>query len=407
MTDDTTSNTRKVLHNPSFLRLWLGRIGISFAYQMEGVAVGWQMYALTDSTFYLGLVGLAQFLPMVALTLVVGQVVDRFDRRRILQVCTLIEAGCVGALALGSYQGWLTAHWLLLIVALIGASHAFEGPSLQSLLPSIIPRELFPTAAAISTSAMQTSSIIGPAIGGFLYTINASVVYTVSAGCFLFASIMVLRIRYDRSSTIKEPVNRKSIFAGLHFIWSKPLVLGAISLDLFAVLLGGATALLPVFAKDILHTGPMGLGLLRSAPAIGALITSIYLARHPIQHHVGKVMFNAVFVFGLATILFGVSTSFYLSLFALLVLGGSDIISVVIRHTLVQLGTPDEMRGRVSAVNSLFIGTSNQLGEFESGLTASLFGVVPAVVLGGLGTIAVVFVWMKLFPTLKNADTIT
>ncbi len=401
------SKTQTILRNPSFLRLWLGRIGISFAYQMEGVAVGWQMYALTNSTFYLGLVGLAQFLPMVALTLVVGQVVDRFDRRKILQVCTLIEATCVGALALGSNQGWLNAHLLLLIVAVIGASHAFEGPALQSLLPGIVPRELFPTAAAMSTSAMQTSSIIGPAIGGFLYTISASVVYSVSAGCFLLASVMVLLIRYDRTTVMKEPVNIKSIFAGIHFIWSKPIVLGAISLDLFAVLLGGATALLPVYAKDILHTGPMGLGLLRSGPAIGALLTSVYLARHPIRSQVGKIMFVAVIVFGIATILFGLSTSFILSLITLLILGGSDVISVVIRHTLVQLGTPDEMRGRVSAVNSLFIGTSNQLGEFESGITAAIFGVVPAVVIGGLGTIVIVFTWMRLFPSLKNADTIT
>ncbi len=400
-------NTVSILHNPSFTRLWLARTAIVFAYQMESVAVGWQMYSLTNSAFYLGLVGLAQFLPMVALTLVVGQVVDRFDRRKIARLCTLVEGICVSTLALGSYQGWLTPHFILAIVAILGASHSFEGPSMQSLLPNIVPAELFPSAAAWSASAVQAASIIGPAVGGFLYALDVTAVYSSSALCFFVASIMVSMITYKRVPSEREPVNLKSIFAGINFIRHKQIVLGAISLDLFAVLLGGATALLPIYAKDILHTGPWGLGLLRSGPAVGALLMSAYLARHPIKHRVGKIMFLCVAIFGFATIAFGISTSFYLSLFALFVLGGSDIVSVVIRHSLVQLGTPDEMRGRVSAVNSLFIGTSNQLGEFESGLTASLFGTVPAVVIGGVGTIIVVLAWMKLFPPLTNTDTIS
>ena len=278
---------------------------------------------------------------------------------------------------------------------------------MQSLLPNIVPAELFPSAAAWSASAVQAASIIGPAVGGFLYALDVTAVYSSSALCFFVASIMVSMITYKRVPSEREPVNLKSIFAGINFIRHKQIVLGAISLDLFAVLLGGATALLPIYAKDILHTGPWGLGLLRSGPAVGALLMSAYLARHPIKHRVGKIMFLCVAIFGFATIAFGISTSFYLSLFALFVLGGSDIVSVVIRHSLVQLGTPDEMRGRVSAVNSLFIGTSNQLGEFESGLTASLFGTVPAVVIGGVGTIIVVLAWMKLFPPLTNTDTIS
>ncbi len=376
------------------------------AFQMLGVAVGWQIYAITGSAMYLGLVGLAQFLPMFLLTLVVGQVADRYDRRNIARTCQFIEGSAVGVLALASFYGWQSKESILLIIFIIGGARAFEGPTLHALLPRLVPENIFPQAAAWSASAMQTATIIGPAIGGFLYTAGPTAVYMLTGISFMSAGLFMSLIRIERQPLKHEPITIRSVFAGISFIWSRSEILGAISLDLFAVLLGGATALLPIYARDILATGPWGLGLLRSAPAVGALVMSIFIARRPFRHCVGKTMFRAVAVFGAATILFAVSTSFLLSFAMLVVLGASDVISVVIRQSLVQLRTPDEMRGRVSAVNSMFIGTSNQLGEFESGVTAALFGTVPAVLIGGVGTIIVVLTWMRLFPQLVAVDTL-
>ena len=289
-------------------------------------------------------------------------------------------------------------------MALVGSARAFEAPALQSLLPGLVPATLLPRAVAASASANQSAVIIGPAAGGLLYIFGPTVVYAVSASLYMLASILIWRIRIERVPPKREPASLKSIFAGIGFIRSQPAVLGAISLDLFAVLLGGATALLPIYARDILGTGPWGLGLLRSAPAIGALSVALLFSRHPPDRRVGRTMFAAVATFGFATVVFAVSTSFALSLSALVVLGASDMVSVVIRSSLVQLDTPDAMRGRVSAVNSVFIGTSNQLGEFESGVTAALLGTVPAVVFGGVGTLLVVALWMRLFPTLLQRD---
>jgi MFS family permease len=274
------------------------------------------------------------------------------------------------------------------------------------LVPGLVPALLIPLAMAWSASAHQTATILGPAIGGLLYTAGPTAAYATASILFLTASLLIALIRIERAPPNREPVSLQSLLAGIVFIRNQPVVLGAISLDLFAVLLGGATALLPVYARDILVTGPWGLGLLRSAPAVGALAMSIFLARKMIEHRIGWVMFGAVVTFGVATIVFAVSTSFVLSLGALVVLGAADVISVVIRSSLVQIKTPDEMRGRVSAVNSMFIGTSNQLGEFESGLTAALFGVVPAVLIGGAGTIVVVILWMRLFPQLLRIDSL-
>jgi len=395
-----------VMQHPSFVLFWCARAASVVAFQMQGVAIGWQIYALTGSAWYLGLVGLAQFLPMFLLTLVVVHVADRYDRRRIVRLCQSVEALAAAALAVASFGGWQSKESILIIAVIAGAARAFEGPTMQALMPGLIPPLLLPRAAAWSASANQTASIIGPALGGLLYALGPTTVYTTNCVMFLVASLLVALIRVERIPPAREPVSLQSIFAGIGFIRSRPAILGAISLDLFAVLLGGATALLPVYARDILSTGPWGLGLLRAAPGIGALAMSLWLARHPLRHRVGRIMFSSVAIFGVATIVFALSTSFLLSLGSLIILGGADVISVVIRSALVQIETPDAMRGRVSAVNAMFIGTSNQLGEFESGTTAALFGTVPAVVLGGVGTLLVVLLWMRIFPQLVKVETL-
>jgi MFS family permease len=395
-----------ILRHKPFRLFWLARVASSTAVQMQAVAVGWQIYALTGSAFYLGLVGLAQFLPMFLLTLAVGHVADRYNRRRIAAVCQIIEGSALAVLAAGSFTGSLTKESILVIVFVAGAARAFEGPTMLALVPGLVPQEMIPRASAWSASANQTASIVGPAIGGLLYAFGPTTVYATAGVLFFAASGFIAAIRISHVPKPREPVNVASLFAGIAFIRSRPEILGAISLDLFAVLLGGATALLPVYARDILSTGPMGLGLLRTAPALGALAMSVFLARTPLRHRVGRIMFTSVFIFGVATIVFALSTSFTLSICALVVLGAADVISVVIRSSLVQIETPDEMRGRVSAVNSMFIGTSNQLGEFESGVTAALFGTVPAVLIGGVGTIVIVLLWMRLFPKLVQTDSL-
>ena len=376
------------------------------AYQMISVAVGWQIYALTGQVFYLGLIGLAQFLPMFLLTLAVGHAADRYNRKVIICSSLLAQTAGIAFLAAGSFAGWLTKEEILLMVVALGAARSFVNPTMNALMPGLVSEAEFPRAAAVAASSMQAAFIIGPALGGLLYAFGAGAVYGISALLVLASSVMVLFISHVHSTAKREPATLKSVFAGISFIRNKPEVLGAISLDLFAVLLGGATALLPAYARDILKTGPWALGLLRSAPAAGALLMSLFLSVRPLKGGVGKIMFRAVAVFGLVTMVFAVSRNFFLSLAALAVLGAADVISVVIRSSLVQLKTPDNMRGRVSAVNSLFIGTSNQLGEFESGVTAAWFGLVPAVLVGGAGTLLVVLLWMRFFPELLNADKI-
>jgi MFS family permease len=390
-----------VLHR-SFALFWVSRVLSTLAFQMQAVAVGWQLYALTGSPLDLGLVGLAQFLPMILLTLVVGQVADRYDRRLVAATCQLVEAAGAAALTLGTLGGWLDKPSILAIVFVVGGSRAFESPAMSSLVPRLVPLDVIPRAIARINSASQTARIVGPSLGGLLLALGPDVAYVTVCVLFLVASVLASRIRGDTQSRMREPLTSASVFSGILFIRNTPAILGAVSLDLFAVLLGGATALLPIYARDILGTGPWGLGLLRSAPGIGALLASLVLARHPIERRVGPVFFGAVIVFGVATIVFGLSTSLGLSMLALAVLGASDLVSVVIRYSLVQMRTPDEMRGRVSAVSSLFTGTSNQLGEFESGVTAALFGPVPAVLIGGIGTIAVALIWMRLFPDLRR-----
>jgi MFS family permease len=390
-------------HRP-FVLFWFTRVATIIGYQMLTVAVGWQVYALTASAFDLGLIGLVQFLPAVALLLVAGHVADRYDRRRIARTCQGIEALVACALAAGSAMGWITEHAIFALVFVVGSARAFETPTLQALLPALIPSRILPRAVASSATATQTAIIVGPAIGGMLYVAGPAWTYAASALMFIAATALTGLIRYERVVPPREPVTRKSVFAGLTFIRSRQALLGAITLDMVAVLLGGVTALLPIYASDILHTGPWGLGLLRSAPAVGALTVALYLARHPLQRHAGRTMFAAVAVFGVVTIVFGLSRWFPLSFAALILLGASDMVSVVVRASLIQLGTPDAMRGRVSAVNALFIGTSNQLGEFESGVTAAWLGTVPSVVAGGIGTILAVVVGFRLFPQLAGVD---
>ncbi|KFX71593.1 MFS transporter [Pseudomonas taeanensis MS-3] len=391
-------------HQRPFIAFWLARVCTASGFQMLTVAIGWHMYQLTGNVLDLGLVGLAEFLPRVLFMLHTGHVADRYDRRKIAALCQAGQALIAIALVLGSSSGEVTRELIFVLAFLLGSARAFEMPATQALLPSLVPKALFPAAVAASASAMQTATIAAPALGGFLYAFGSLWVYAPTALLYVLACSLMLSLPARQTALRKERASLHSLLAGIRYIRSRRDIFGAISLDLFAVLLGGATALLPVFAKDILLTGPWGLGLLRSAPAVGALLMSFWLARFPIDRQVGRIMFTAVAVFGVATIAFGLSTSFWFSLAVLVILGAADMISMVIRGAFVQLHTPDEMRGRVSAVNGLFIGASNQLGEFESGLTAHWFGTVPAVVLGGVGTLLVTGAWIKLFPSLARRD---
>jgi len=396
-----------VLRNPAYVSFATSRVCSQLSFQAVTVALGWMIYDQTHSAYALGLVGFCQFLPMVILTFIVGHVADRFDRRRIGLACQIIEALTAALLAVAVWRGCLGPPGILVAVAVMGAVQAFERPTMAALLPNIVPTTMLQAAIATSTSMMQTALIVGPSVGGLLYGVDAVAPFMLAAVLFAIASFNVISIRMARRAPVaRAPVTLSSVFAGVAFIRSRPLMLGTISLDLFAVLLGGATALLPMFARDILLAGPWGLGLLRAAPAIGALVMSLVLARHPLQSRVGAKMLFAVAVFGVATIVFSLSGNIALSVLSLLVVGAADTVSVVVRSSLVQLLTPDAMRGRVNAVNSLFIGTSNQLGEFESGMLAGLVGPVETGIIGGVGTIVVVLLWMRLFPALTKVETL-
>ena len=391
---------------PGFRQFLRARLLGNAAQQMLLVALGWQMYDLTGSAWDLGLVGLMQFLPALFLTIPAGQLVDRVDRRQVLAASLAMQAGVSVVLAWGSGGDWIERELILAISIVIGVSRALQMPAQQALLPSLVPIPQLPRAMALSSSVMQVAIIGGPALGGFVYATGAWVVYALCAVMAVIALGFVLAISAKPLPPAKAAITMASVFAGFRFIANHPVVLGAISLDLFAVLLGGATALLPIFAKDILQTGPWGLGLLRSAPAIGALGMALLLARRPLRRRVGRLMFVAVAVYGVAILVFAVSTSLWLSMIVLAVSGAADMVSVVIRQTLVQLETPDEMRGRVSAVNATFIGASNQLGEFRAGAMAAWLGPVGSVVVGGFGTLVVVAVWIRLFPPLRLRDTL-
>ena len=380
------------------------------AYQIAAVAVGWQIYALTHSAFDLGLAGLVQFGPTVLFVFGAGHLADRYDRRRIVRGCQFVAGLTAAFLAWGSFGGWLNLGALYGSVAVFGAAAAFENPAAAALLPNVVPAGQLQRGTALSTAAFQLANISGPAIGGLAYAVTPGIPYALMAGSWLGGALLTWGIRLVMTGSSKavheEAPSLSSLFAGVGFVRRNPAILGTISLDLFAVLLGGATALLPIYARDILHTGPWGLGVLRSTPAIGALLMTAVLARYSIRTRVGLRMYTAVIIFGCATVVFGLSHSLWLSILALAIMGAADMVSMVIRLSLVQLATPDEMRGRVGAVNFLFVHASGQLGEFESGLTAALFGAVPAAVLGGVGTVAVALLWMKLFPTLRAVESL-
>jgi MFS family permease len=396
----------------SFVLFWCARTFTNGAYMMQGVAVGWQIYELTNDPFDLGLVGLVQFVPLVALSVVIGQVADLFDRRVVAATCQVVKALAALALALGTARGWLDRDAMLAVLFLSGTARAFEMPTIHALLPGIVPTTLLPRAIAASASAQQTAVICGPSIGGLMYgALGATAVYTTCAVVFIAASVLISLVRLgprgEARKAERKPISMETLFAGFRYIRSRPILLGAISLDLFAVLLGGVTALLPIYARDILQAGPWALGLLRSAPAVGALATSLVLARHAIGGGAGRIMFAAVGTFGLASLLFGLSTSVVLSCLALVLYGASDAVSVVIRQSLVQMRTPYDMLGRVMAVNSMFTGSSGSLGEFRAGTVAAWLGAVPSALIGGVGAIAVMLIWMWAFPQLRRVDKLT
>ncbi|WP_414708674.1 MFS transporter [Ramlibacter sp.] len=368
------------------------------------VAAAWQMYELTGSAWDLGLVGLFQFAPVVVFTLPAGHVADRFHRARVVSLAVALQFAAAAILLGATATDHLSRTLLFGISVLLGAARTFQMPAQQSLVASLVPVSLLPRATALSSATGQVATIGGPALAGLLFSIHAQAVYLTCVVLLLVAFLVLAGVDYERTSE-GHPLTMDSALAGVRFVWHRKLLLGAISLDLMAVLFGGATALLPIYAKDILHSGPQGLGLLRSAPAVGALVMSVLLARFPIRRAVGHRLLMAVAAYGVCMLVFGVSTSFAVSLLALALSGAADMVSVVVRQTLVQLDTPDNMRGRVGAVNSIFIGASNQLGEFESGATAALFGPVGSVVLGGVATLAVVAVWRKAFPALAHRDT--
>jgi MFS family permease len=404
MSSAASASARSLFGHQPFLLYFWARSFSEFSQQIATVAVGWQIYALTHSAFALGMVGLVQFIPSALLVFVAGHAADRYDRQRVVQLCQIVEGLTAAFLAWGNLAGWLNVPEIFAALAVFGTATAFESPASAALLPGVTHDGMLQKGTALSSAGFQAAVISGPALGGLAYAVAPAVPYAVMAAFWLLAGMLNGAIRLDRPVTAKDPPTLADVFAGVGFVRHSPAILGTISLDLFAVLLGGATALMPIYARDILHTGPWGLGVLRAAPAVGALLMTVVLARHAIHRRVGIRMFQAVIIFGLTTVVFALSHRIWLSLLALVMMGAADMVSVVIRVSLVQLGTPDEMRGRVGAVNYLFVNASNQLGQFESGITAALFGAMPAAVLGGLGTIAVALLWMKLFPTLRSVE---
>jgi MFS family permease len=392
-----------------FVLYQIERFSVVVALEMQSVAVGWQVYEITRRPLDLGYVGLAQFLPNVLLFLVAGHAADRFSRKKLLLICNIAFAICSALLIEITRLGAHSVRPIYLVLVLIGVARAFNSPAGRSLLPGLVPVEVFPNAVAWNSTTYQTAAILGPAIGGLLYVLlrGPAGVYAASVVASIIATAALARIHVPRPARAEAEVSLRTVLAGLHYIWTHKIILGSISLDLFAVLLGGAVALLPVYAREILHTGPWGLGLLRAAPGVGAALMAILLAYQPLRKRVGKVMLFCVAGFGLFTIVFGISHSLVLSLISLMLVGATDMVSIVVRATLVQIATPDSVRGRVNAVDMIFIGASNELGEFESGVTAHWFGTVPAVILGGIGTITVVALWAWIFPELREANRLT
>jgi len=399
-----SSNGFSVLRHHNFSFYLTARIFGTLAVQMQNVAIGWQVYASTHNLFYLGMIGLAQFAPFLLLILPAGHVADQFNRKYIITMCLGMQL-LVGLMLLAFTAADLTVVWpVFAVLVLFGSARAFMGPATQAILVNLVPQEDFSKAVALSSSAFHVAVILGPTLGGLLYIYGPTAVYTVASVLLLVSVVLMSMTKAPAQSAKREPATWHSVLEGLRFVFSRPIVLGAISLDLFAVLFGGATALLPALAHDVLHVGPTGLGLLRTAPGAGAALCSIALAFMPITRRVGLWMFGGVAVFGLGTIVLGATSTFIVALVALLLMGAGDMISVYVRHLLVQYETPDAIRGRVSAVNSVFIGASNELGEFESGVTAGWFGLTRAVIFGGVATLFVTGLWIKLFPVLSRMD---
>jgi MFS family permease len=383
--------------------LWTRLLGTA-ANQILMVALAWQIYDLSGSAWDLGMVGLMQFVPALLLTLPAGQWVDRVDRRGVLAAALLLQAIAAVVLTFGTLQGWVDRNLIFGMCVIMGVARALQMPAQQAIVPALVAVEELPRAFAASSTLLKLAVIGGPVLGGFLYAFGPAVAYGACLAFLVVSAAYVASIERIPVSGSAAPVSFESLFAGIGFIWRRKEILGAISLDLFAVLLGGATALLPIYAKDILHTGPWGLGFLRAAPAVGALVVGIVLAQRPLNRHAGRRMFVSVAIYGVAIVVFGVSSDFTLSMIALAVSGGADMVSVVVRQTLVQLDTPDDMRGRVSAVNGVFIGASNELGEFRAGTMAEWMGAMPAAVAGGIGTLVVAALWIRWFPALARRD---
>ena len=394
----------RLLAHPGFVRFLTARLLASIAVQMQTVAVGWQISSITGNPLDLGFIGLSQFLPFVVLVLPAGHIADRYNRAFILALCIALEFFCALALLAFTFSGLKVAWPVFAVMVVFGTARAFSMPAGQAIMPNLVPPSLFSRAVAVNSSTWQLSTIAGPAIGGLVYLAGPDVVYGTVAGLLAAAFAFILGVKTEKPARPTAPDSWHTLLEGLRFVWKKKVILGAVSLDLFAVLFGGAVALLPAYASDILHVGPDGFGWLRAAPGMGAAIVAIMLAWRPITRHVGAKMFAGVAVFGIATVVFGLSHNFMLSLFALATLGGADMVSVYIRHMLVQLETPDEIRGRVSAVNAVFIGASNELGEFESGVTAHWWGLKTAVVVGGVASVAIAGLWIRLFPGIWRID---
>jgi len=406
MSDSTapSSNGFGVLRHRNFSLYLTARTLATLAVQMQNVAIGWQVYALTHNLFDLGLIGLAQFAPFLLLILIAGHAADRYNRRLLIALAMGAQLLCGLALLAFTFAG-LSAVWpVFAVLVLFGSARAFMGPATQAMLVNLVPPERFSQAVALSSSSFHVAVILGPTLGGLFYLAGPKTVYMISSALLLAAVILMCMVKSVKQPSNREPATWHTVLEGLRFVWSKPVVLGAISLDLFAVLFGGATALLPALAHDVLHIGPTGLGLLRTAPGAGAAVCSIALAFYPITRRVGLWMLGGVAVFGAGTLVLGATSTFLVALTALFVMGAGDMISVYVRHLLVQYETPDAIRGRVSAVNSVFIGASNELGEFESGLTAGWMGLTRAVLFGGAATLAVTGIWAVLFPVLSRMD---
>ncbi|HEY2352495.1 MAG TPA: MFS transporter [Candidatus Acidoferrum sp.] len=407
--ENPTSAGLAVFAFRNFRLFQVARFCMVLALEMQSVAVGWQIYEITHRPLDLGYVGLAQFLPGILLFLVSGHIVDRHHRRNVLVLCYCGYVVCSSLLLLVALRAGHSVTWIYVVLVLVGVVRSFNGPVSRAILPQLVPEEHFPSAVAWASSVFQAATILGPAVGGVAYAAfrGPAFVYGAAAFAASVAVLATLQIKSEAKARPREPINLTTVLAGFHYIWREKLILGSISLDLFAVLLGGAVALLPVYAREILMTGPWGLGLLRSAPAVGAAAMAIFLAYRPLRRKAGLTMLWCVAGFGVFTVLFGISHSLVFSLVALVLVGATDMVSVVVRGTLIQVATPDEMRGRVNAVDMMFIGASNEFGQFESGVTAHWFGTVPAVVFGGIGTLLVTALWAWRFPELRNADRLT